>query len=1036
MSSPKYPRGSEWRKWDLQVHTPFSALGNGFGNDFDQYAKVLLQKAVEKNIAAIGMTDYFLIEGYKRLKKLVNDKEKFQTLVGAEIANKAQGVLLLPNIELRTSVIVTRPNGRDSRVNFHVIFCDDIDPSAIEEHFLREIKFTAESNPDGADERWSLTAANLENLGKKLKEQHEKFRERSDLYVGMMNAVVAHEDVTKVLDRQASRFKDRFLLVVPADEDLSQCSWDGQGHLTRKLFIQKSHMLFSGNPGTRAFCLGNKHPTVQDFKNEFKSLKPCIHGSDCHAYDTLFEPAERRYLWIKADPTFEGLRQLLHEPEGRVHFGDEPPFLSRVNEKATKYLSSVSFERTERAKQEEIWFSGNIPLNHGLVAVIGNKGSGKSALADILALLGDTHISDHFSFLNESRFLTPKLALGDMFRAKVSWHSGREITRLLSDPADNIGPEFIKYIPQNYLETICSELKVSHESQFDRELMDVIFSHVSEADKLGKEALPDLIDYLTNEKEQRISQVASELSEVNATIVVLEDQLAEEYRRSIEARLEQRRAELRAHDEAKPGEVKEPSTDPQNEAGSEVTKRELANLVEEVQHLDDEINRTRQQLRDAALQVAAADRLLARIDNLERQVQTFHTESVNDANALGLDTRNLITLSVNRQPILDAKTNAEERSRDANGALTADASGSLVRRRNEISEKTDATRSKLDEPNRQYQEYLHQLARWKLRRDEIAGSDENTDSVSGLQAKLAALDNLPDQIREYKKKRMQLVQEIFKIKEQLLGDYGRLYSPVQQFIDGHPVSQQQGALQFSASIAVDGFEDGLLLMIHQGRKGSFQGEQEGRELIREILKTSDFVNEAGVQTFLSMFQSYLEYDKRDANYKSVRLRDQLRQGRNPTDIYNFLYGLSYLKPRFELRWQGKPLDQLSPGERGNLLLVFYLLIDKRDVPLIIDQPEENLDNQTVATMLVPAIKHAKQHRQIVIVTHNPNLAVVCDAEQIIHSRLDKTDGHRVVYTTGAIEDPVITQLIVDVLEGTKPAFDLRDARYEVLDRSL
>jgi hypothetical protein len=86
-------------------------------------------------------------------------------------------------------------------------------------------------------------------------------------------------------------------------------------------------------------------------------------------------------------------------------------------------------------------------------------------------------------------------------------------------------------------------------------------------------------------------------------------------------------------------------------------------------------------------------------------------------------------------------------------------------------------------------------------------------------------------------------------------------------------------------------------------------------------------------------------------------------------------------------------------------------------------------------MLGPAIKHAKQHRQIVMVTHNPNLAVVCDAEQIIHSSLDKTEGHQVIYTTGAIEDPLIIQLIVEVLEGTKPAFDLRDSRYEVLARA-
>jgi hypothetical protein len=68
------------------------------------------------------------------------------------------------------------------------------------------------------------------------------------------------------------------------------------------------------------------------------------------------------------------------------------------------------------------------------------------------------------------------------------------------------------------------------------------------------------------------------------------------------------------------------------------------------------------------------------------------------------------------------------------------------------------------------------------------------------------------------------------------------------------------------------------------------------------------------------------------------------------------------------------------------------------------------------------------------VTHNPNLAVVCDAEQIIHASIDKTDGNRVTFTAGSIENPRITQLIVDVLEGTKPLFDLRDDRYDVLER--
>ena len=108
------------------------------------------------------------------------------------------------------------------------------------------------------------------------------------------------------------------------------------------------------------------------------------------------------------------------------------------------------------------------------------------------------------------------------------------------------------------------------------------------------------------------------------------------------------------------------------------------------------------------------------------------------------------------------------------------------------------------------------------------------------------------------------------------------------------------------------------------------------------------------------------------------------------EVYDLVFGLSYLIPRFELRWQDKALDQLSPGERGTLLLVFYLLVDKLDTPLIVDQPEENVDNQTITSLLVPAIKEAKRRRQIVMVTHNPTLAVVCDADQVITRGWRKT----------------------------------------------
>jgi predicted ATPase len=122
---------------------------------------------------------------------------------------------------------------------------------------------------------------------------------------------------------------------------------------------------------------------------------------------------------------------------------------------------------------------------------------------------------------------------------------------------------------------------------------------------------------------------------------------------------------------------------------------------------------------------------------------------------------------------------------------------------------------------------------------------------------------------------------------------------------------------------------------------------------------------------------------------------------------------------------------LSPGERGTLLLVFYLLIDKGDTPLIIDQPEGNLDNHTVAKVLVDCIKETRKKRQVFIVTHNPNLAVVCDADQVVHASMDKANGNAITYTSGSLENPVMSKYVTDVLEGTRWAFDVRDSKYEV-----
>ena len=88
-----------------------------------------------------------------------------------------------------------------------------------------------------------------------------------------------------------------------------------------------------------------------------------------------------------------------------------------------------------------------------------------------------------------------------------------------------------------------------------------------------------------------------------------------------------------------------------------------------------------------------------------------------------------------------------------------------------------------------------------------------------------------------------------------------------------------------------------------------------------------------------------------------------------------------------------------------------------------------MDNETVVSLLVPVLTEAKKRRQIIMVTHNPNLAVVCDAEQVIWSTFDRKKSSKISYSAGAIENPEINKHVVNVLEGTISAFNNRSNKY-------
>lgn len=120
----------------------------------------------------------------------------------------------------------------------------------------------------------------------------------------------------------------------------------------------------------------------------------------------------------------------------------------------------------------------------------------------------------------------------------------------------------------------------------------------------------------------------------------------------------------------------------------------------------------------------------------------------------------------------------------------------------------------------------------------------------------------------------------------------------------------------------------------------------------------------------------------------------------------------------------KPVEQGSPGQKTAALLAFILSYG--DEPLVLDQPEDDLDNHLIYDLIVTQLREIKQRRQVLVVTHNANIVVNGDAENVI--ALDVRSGQTRIVTQGGLQEPSIRDEICRVMEGGKEAFDQRYKR--------
>ena len=222
------------------------------------------------------------------------------------------------------------------------------------------------------------------------------------------------------------------------------------------------------------------------------------------------QPVDNRFSWIKGALEFDALRQACIDPEGRAYVGEQPPRSAMPSQ----VISHVKIDDADWAATPDI------PLNPGLVAIIGARGSGKTALADVIAAGcdaispsgwdADENISP--SFLARARRL-----IGDA-TTTLTWGGGATVTRSLdgSDANGHMSFPRARYLSQQFVEELCSAKGVS-DGLVD-EIERVIFESHSQDDREWAIDFAELRDQQTARFQQAREREAEAISDISERI--------------------------------------------------------------------------------------------------------------------------------------------------------------------------------------------------------------------------------------------------------------------------------------------------------------------------------------------------------------------------------------------------------------------------------------------------------------------------------------------------------------------------------------
>jgi len=964
MAYTKYKRGSEWRKWDLHIHTPGTKKNDQFeGANIEEkwqgYVEAINTSA--EDISVVGVTDYFSIENYFVFKEKCRAREITK-----------QFDLIVPNIELRVLPVT----GSSTPINLHCIFNPAID-TEIESRFLSKLKF------DYSESSYSATKAELVRLGKNL-ENNQALDNEVAYKKGIEQYVISLESLRTVFKDDPSLRENVIIVVsnkssdgvtgIVRHEDFFVAPNGSQLDATRQSFYQFSDAIFSSSESDKRYFVGKGADDEKTLLRKCGSLKPCFHGSDAHRNDRVFNPDNSRFCWIKADPTFEGLKQTLYEPEDRVMIQPLKPDV-----KNERYLIS----ELQFIDSGNLFGNQTILLNENLNAIIGGKSSGKSLLLFSSARSTDPEQVDRTS----KRLGFDGYQFDSPFDFKVVWKNGDE--DLLSNSNLETKLHKITYIPQLYINYLVEKN--------NKEDLNLLIKNILLQDSSFR-------SFYENTK-QEISNTSSEI-----------DRLLSEFLRIRNKGLEvqQKSKEIGNSENIKNGIIKIEETISQGQKALNLSESEFETynkLLAEKSILENES-------RNLTLKESILTKIIAEV-------------SITKSNLLGKE-------DISSSAYLKGQV---DRILDEFGEIPQDVL--LIRQKMEsdfelLIANINTEVQKLDLPNKQVglsEETTKKTSLLAPYLEKIAGQKELLKLIAQLdgekekyQTALLLETQVKSLLEEYANIRIQIVAQL-KYRHEL-------YLQVTQTINSSKKNIGSDIELTSTLI----YKIEKFRLFEQTNKAAISKEHYFNTLFNNGVVNYDAV--------LSLYETQLKVTD-----DKLLCGEQVIPLKNSVTLEDVLEGL--IKDEFEIdhlvTYKNDDLLHMSPGKKGTVLLILFLQISSSEFPILIDQPEDNLDNRTIYDLLCKIIKEKKKDRQVIIVSHNANLVVATDTENIIvanqngQGESQNLGSSRFEYVNGALEHSFrknenvpsvlecqgIREHVCDILEGGGEAFKQREKKYSI-----